>query len=233
MARKARAVVAGVPHHVTQGSSGGRDLFPSEGDRELYLDLVFRQARRHLVRVWGYCLMRDHVHFLVEPFLNNSLAWTFGRAHADYARYQNLRQQRVERFWKGRFSSCAVAEDQAWAVLAYIENNPVRASLAPSAQDYPWSSARAHCLGDAEPRLELADWRKSYDPDRWRRRLSSGLQDEALRERIREATRAGVPLGSELFIASLGRELGRDLRRKPPGRPRELRLPGVLVAKAG
>lgn len=177
--------------------------------------------------------MRDHVHFLVEPFLSNSLARAFGHAHGEYARYQNLRQQRVERFWKGRFASCAVAEDQAWAVLAYIENNPVRADLAGSAEDYRWSSAREHCLGDGEPRLELAEWRKSYDPDRWRRRLSSGLEDKALQGRIREATRAGVPFGSAQFIASLGRGLGRDLRRKPPGRPPLSRLPHALAAKVG
>lgn len=208
-------------------------MFPSEGDRELYLDLIFRHARRCLMGVWGYCLMRDHVHFLVEPFLSNSLAWAFGRAHADYARYRNLRQRPVERFWKGRFASCAVAEDQAWAVLAYIENNPVRASLAPAAEDYPWSSAPAHCLGAGESRLEMAEWRKVYDADGWRRHLSGGMEDTALEDRIREATRTGVPFGSDQFIASLGRDLGRDLRRKPPGRPRESRLPRVLVAKAG
>lgn len=233
MARKARAVAVGVPHHVTQRSVGGQDLFFSEHDREIYLGLLFRYARRHLMRVWGYCLMRDHVHCLVEPFLSNGLARTFGRVSADYARYLNVRQQRAGRLWQGRFCSCAVAEDRAWEVLAYIESNPVRAGLVDCAEDYPWSSAREHSLGAGESRLDLAAWSNTFDRDRWRQLLASPCQDPGFQERIREATRTGVPFGSKQFVLSLSRGLGRDLVRKPPGRPRTRPLPLAATAKAG
>lgn len=233
MPRKARAVAVGVPHHVTQRSSGGRNLFFSERDRELYLDLVFRHARKYFLGIWGYCLMRDHVHFLVEPFLSYSLARAFGGANADYARYVNVREQRAGQLWHARFSSCAVAEDRAWAVLAYIERNPVRAGLVERGDDYPWSSAREHCLGNEEPRLDLAEWGKAFDWDRWRQLLASPLEDTVFAECIRDATRTGVPFGSEQFVLSLSRGLGRDLRRKTPGRPRPRPRLAALGAKAG
>ncbi|MCL5742910.1 MAG: transposase [Acidobacteria bacterium] len=212
---------------------GNREIFLSDRDRELYLDLVFRHARKCFLGIWGYCLMRDHVHFLVEPFLSQSLARTFGRANADYARYLNVRQLRAGQLWQARFSSCAVAEDRVWAVLAFIERNPVRAGLAENGEDYEWSSARQHCLGHQEPRLELAGWSKVFGRDRWRQILASQWQETALEERIREATRTGVPFGSEQFVLSLSRSLGRDLRRRPPGRPRTRPQLAALVANAG
>lgn len=233
MARKARAVAAGAPHHVTQRSDGGQDLFPTDQDRELYLDLVFRHARRYPLHVQGYCLMRDHVHFLVEPFLSNSLARVFGRAHADYARYLNVREQRAGRLWQGRFASCAVAEDRAWAVLAYIETNPVRARLVEAAEDYRWSSAREHALAQDEPRLDLAQWSAAFDRQRWRELLRHQWDNPALEQHIRAATRSGTPFGSAQFVLALSRALGRDLRPKPPGRPRAARELTALVAKAG
>jgi hypothetical protein len=38
-------------------------------------------------------------------------------------------------------------EPYLWAVIRYIEQNPVRAKLIKKAEDYQWSSARAHILG--------------------------------------------------------------------------------------
>ena len=42
-----------------------------------------------------------------------------------------------------------------------------------------------------------------------------------LEERIREATRRGRPLGSDAFVEQVGRMVGRDMRARPPGRPRK------------
>ena len=110
-------------------------------------------------------------------------------------------------------------EGHVWRALAYVERNPVRAGLVEQAEEYAWSSAAAHVLEDPlDGRLELKEWRQHYSGERWREALRIGV-DEALEERIREATRRGCPLGSEAFVELMGRALGRDLRPRPPGRP--------------
>jgi len=45
-----------------------------------------------------------------------------------------------------------------WAVIRYIELNPVRATLAKKAADYQWSSARAHILGAKDDILSKESW---------------------------------------------------------------------------
>ena len=56
MARLARMVLPGVPHHVTQRGNRRERTFFEEGDYALYLDLLADAAERHGVEVWSYCL---------------------------------------------------------------------------------------------------------------------------------------------------------------------------------
>ena len=53
-------------------------------------DAFFEYAAKYDLAVWAYCLMRNHVHFIVVPHRRTSLARVFGRTHADYARYANI-----------------------------------------------------------------------------------------------------------------------------------------------
>jgi putative transposase len=224
MARIARAVAVGVPHHVTQRGNGRRPVFFTDRDREIYLDAFFDYAARYSLHVWGYCLMTNHVHFIVAPETEYGLARAFGRAHADYARYANIVQRSCGHFWQARFFSCALERSHAWRALAYVERNPVRAGLVEAAEQYEWSSAAAHCYEDTlEGRLDLTEWSGRYNGASWREALRCGVAEAAWAERIREATRRGLPLGSDQFIERMSESSGRDLKPRPPGRPRKPR----------
>ncbi len=226
MARMARAVAVDVPHHVTQRGNGRHDVFFTARDRAVYLDALFDYAARYRLRVWGYCLMDNHVHFVVVPERELSLAQVFGRTHSDYARYANVARHSCGHLWQARFYSCALDADHVWHALAYVERNPVRAGLVDAAESYLWSTASAHCREDTlGGRLELDQWRRYYTGERWTRVLQMGMQEEAWEERIRKATRRGTPLGSETFVEAVGHTLGRDLRPRPPGRRRQAASP--------
>lgn len=224
MARHARAVALDIAQHVTQRGNGRQDIFFTEQDRGIYLNAFFDYASRYSLRVLGYCLMTNHVHFVVVPEREVSLARVFGRTHSDYARYANLVNRSCGHFWQARFYSCALDEAHTWKALAYVERNPVRAGLVMAAEEYPWSTAAAHCAADdMDGRLDLWQWSGRYNGERWREALRVGVTEQALEERIREATRRGSPLGSDDFIDKLSRAAGRDLRPRLPGRPRKER----------
>ncbi len=57
MARIARVVAAGVPHHVTQRGNRRMDVFFNDDDRQAYLELLREYGEKHGVRYWGYCLI--------------------------------------------------------------------------------------------------------------------------------------------------------------------------------
>src|SRR6202453_577365 len=67
MARLARTVIAGLPHHVTQRGNRREAIFFEDGDQEIYRDLLAEQTCKAGVEVWAYCLMPNHVHLILTP----------------------------------------------------------------------------------------------------------------------------------------------------------------------
>ena len=67
MARLARVVIPGVPHHVTQRGNRRAQVFFEDHERQRYLALVQHYCRRYGLQVLAYCLMDNHVHWVVVP----------------------------------------------------------------------------------------------------------------------------------------------------------------------
>jgi REP element-mobilizing transposase RayT len=88
--RIARAVLEGVPHHITQRGNARQIVFDTREDRLLYLDLLREYAERFYLKLWGYCLMSNHVHLIAVPSRRDSLARALGRTHTEYADTEHI-----------------------------------------------------------------------------------------------------------------------------------------------
>jgi putative transposase len=215
----ARVVAPGCWHHVTQRGNQQQTTFCDPGDREFYIRLLRRYSVRYGVRVAGFCLMGNHIHLLAIPAGADSLARTLSRLHNDYSRWLNLRHARTGHVWQNRFYSCPLDEGHQWEALRYVELNPVRAGLADRAEDWPWSSARAHLAGeDPSGLVDCSEWGQRWSPGLWKDCLAMGIGDACLLDRIREATRTGRPAGNLEFVQDLERRCGRVLQPGTPGR---------------
>ncbi len=218
MARLARVVVPGIPHHVTQRGNRGLETFFEEEDYRAYIDLLAEYCGKAGVAVWGYCLMPNHVHLIMVPEEPDGLRAALGETHRRYTRRVNARQGWRGHLWQERFHSFPMDEPHLLAAARYVELNPVRARLAKRPDTWKWSSAAAHLAGRDDglatvaPLLERAgDWKAFLD---------GGLDDRSL-ELLRGHERTGRPLGDADFIAGLESRLGRALARRKPGPARK------------
>jgi len=221
MARLARVVAAGLPHHVTQRGNRRQKVFFGDDDYAAYRELLAEGCRAAGVAVWAYCLMPNHVHLILVPGDADGLRAALGEAHRRYTRHINFREGWRGYLWQGRFASFPMDEPYLLACARYAELNPVRAKLARRAADWRWSSARAHLAGADDgcvavrPLLDLA-------PD-WRAFLAEGLST-ADHAAIQAGERTGRPLGAPRFVARLEKRLGRPLARRKPGpKPKQKR----------
>ena len=219
MPRRARIVAVGYPHHITQRGNNRRPVFYSDQDRALYLDLLQEYSSKFKLAIEGYCLMSNHVHLVAVPHRDDSLARALGRAHNDYARLIHIRRRESGHLWQNRFFSCPLDGYHLWQAMRYVELNPVRAAMVDGAGEWPWSSAGYH-LGQvaAHPVISSGLWEASWTPQRWEEALSLGLGSQALLDQIREATRAGNPLGSDHFRQDLEHLLQRPITPQKRGR---------------
>ena len=110
MPRTARIVVPDIPYHVTQRGNRREDVFFSDGDRRVYLELLQKYAQQHGLGIVAYCLMTNHVHLIVVPKDEDALNKAVGRTHFIYTQHVNRLHGRSGHLWQGRFYSCAMDE---------------------------------------------------------------------------------------------------------------------------
>jgi len=219
MARLARLVIPGLPHHVTQRGNRRQQTFFCDEDYGAYVELMADWCGERGVEIWAYCLMPNHVHLIAVPQSEDGLARAIGEAHRRYTRRINFREKWRGYLWQGRFCSFIMDEPHLLAAARYVELNPVRAGLVVDAADWPFSSAKAHLshrddrLVHVAPMLEMVA--------NWRGLLDSAIPEEELRD-LREHGRTGYPLGSTTFVDRLEQTSGRVLRPRKPGRPPKL-----------
>ncbi len=162
--------------------------------------------------------MSNHVHLIVVPQRDDSLAHLIRRVHSTYAQDFNRRRSRDGHVWRSRFYSCALGPGHLAAALLYVDLNPVRAGMTGEATAWEWSSAVAHAGGRDETRL-LARQRLAElgGCENWSARLKR-RQAESTEQRLRQATQTGTPFADAKFRHELERRYGRDLEWKPRGR---------------
>ena len=170
MPRNARCVLPGLPYHVTQRGTDHQAVFYTHADRNTYLSLVARHQPDAGVRVLAYCLMTNHVHFVVVPKRADSLAVLFRRVHGAYSQWLNTRLSRTGHLWQNRFYSCPMSERHLWIGLHYVEANPVRAHMTIQPAEYRWSSAAVHLQGVADKAgvLDMEFFQRSGGVETWR-----------------------------------------------------------------
>ena len=222
MARLARLVVPGLPHHVTQRGNGRARTFFDEADYALYRDLLAENCRGAAVEVWAWCLMPNHVHLILVPSDEDGLRRALAPTHRRYAGAIHARRRRTGHFWQARFGSVVMDEEHLAAAVRYVSLNPVRARLVSKAEDWRWSSVRAHLQGRDDGLTTRGPVCERFAPIR---AFLAEPPDPAAVDRLRAAASIGRPLGDKGFLERLEALSGRTLQPAKRGpKPQRLAL---------
>lgn len=228
MPRTGRVVLPNYPHHVVHRGHNRNAVFLTDDDRISYLETL-REFRALLdVRVYGYCLMTNHVHLIINPGADGSAIGRFMKRLAGrHTRRINRLKSRTGTAWEGRFK-CSLVDTDSYllACSRYVDLNPVRARLVTRPEDYQWSSFRSltgladRDFIDASPcYLELAESDEGRQ-NRYRDFVGRGI-DEAELGFLRDAVKRNQLTGSSDFVQEIEDRINRRISTGAPGRPRE------------
>ena len=221
MARIARVVAPGFPHHVIQRGNRRQQAFFNDGDYSTYLHLMSEWCGKKGVDIWAYCLMPNHVHFIMVPDFAESLKLAVGEAHRRYTSMVNFREDWLGHLWQGRFASYILDNEYLISAVRYIEMNPVKAGLVRYPEEWQWSSAKYYIHGAADPLIKESPLRQTIEGD-WKEFLYSSLSDHTIKT-LQKHERTGRPLGNKSFIKSIEKILKIDLTLKRAGRKPKLK----------
>jgi putative transposase len=124
-----------------QRGTNQQPLFRGRPDYERMLTLLQWYAPRYGMLVHAYVLMGNHFHLLATPDTGTGMSSFMQALGRSYVRYFNDTHGREGTLWQGRYRATVIdSERYLFTCMAYIELNPLRAGIAASADQYPWSS---------------------------------------------------------------------------------------------
>lgn len=227
MARRLRLFIADMPYHVIQRGNNKNPIFFNSKDYSFFLNVLREAKTKHPCFIYGYCLMTNHFHLLIQPKEKDNISLLMKLLGAKYVRYVNDIHERTGTLWEGRFK-CSLIDREAYflAVLRYIEMNPVTAGIVNAPELYSWSSYRVRAFGEKSRVLDLDSWYNDLDPDvqqrqfKYRNFFQSSLTED-LQDLIKEMADKNGIVGSDEFREEIGQKLGKKITFRPPGRPKD------------
>lgn len=175
MARPRRPSSTGWYHVLGRGNNR-QALFLEDADYRRFLEILDDHRKLRSVRIAHYCLMPNHVHFLLHSDLRGTLSKCLQGINLSYSWWYRRRYDFCGHVWQGRFKSLPI-ENEGYLLECgrYIERNPVNAEMTARPEGYLWSSYRFYVDGTRNPLV-------TPDPGY----LECGKDDRERRRRYRE-----------------------------------------------
>lgn len=133
-------------HIITRGNQK-QQVFNDDEDCKNYLKRLKKYKQRYDFKLYGYCLMPNHVHLIGEIINSKNLSNFMHDLTRSYTAYFNKKYQKVGHLWQGRFKSKIILKDRYLiSCINYIELNPIRANIINNPTEYIWSSYKERNL---------------------------------------------------------------------------------------
>ncbi|MEW6250847.1 MAG: transposase [Planctomycetota bacterium] len=221
MPRSARLAPGGVVFHVLNRAVARQVISCADGDYRAFERLLAELLAETTVRLFTYCLMPTHWHFVLQPTRDGELSAFMQRLTTTHVRRWRLFRENVGdgHLYQGTFKSFPIETDEHFlTVCRYVERNPARARLVERAEDWRWGGLWRRLRPNPMPQAPVLSVWPVDAPDNWVERVN---RPETLAEldELRECLKRGRPYGSPAWQATTAEQLGLDSSFHPRGRP--------------
>ncbi len=226
MPRRARTYLPGYPYHIVQRGNNREVCFVEPENYQFYLELWQECSSRYGVAIHAYCLMTNHIHFLVTPEREDSISLSTKVIGSRYAQYFNKTYNRTGTLWEGRHKSSLVQSDRYFLICSrYIELNPVVAGMVAKPEQYKWSSYLCNAWGQngiVEYHNEYLQLGANIEERQhvYRELFHTSLPTTDIHT-IKEAARCNRPVADNRFCDQLTERYGVVFPRQIRGRPQK------------
>jgi len=140
--RKNRMLLEGAEYHVTARINRGEMIFLNRDDREFFMEILKRAKKKFSFSLKNFCIMGNHVHFLIKPGPGESLSKIMQWLLGVFAQLWNKRHGLSGHLWGDRFFSRIISGILDFLrVSAYIDQNPVAVGLADHCEQWEYGGA--------------------------------------------------------------------------------------------
>ncbi len=118
-------------------------IFNRKIDIKYYISIMYESKDELNIKIIAYCIMNNHAHLLIHTNDVSNLTKYMHKTNTKYAIYYNKIHDRVGYVFRNRFKSEGIySERQLYNCISYIYNNPVKAKICSTPEEYPYSNAK-------------------------------------------------------------------------------------------
>jgi len=108
---------------------------------QVVIDTLLEEQERQVCGILAYCLMPDHLHYLIRPTQEGRSVLTFTDQYKGKTTHRAWKMGWQGKLWEPRYYDHLVRSDESLdALIAYILNNPVRRGWVEDSHNWPWSN---------------------------------------------------------------------------------------------
>lgn len=116
-------------------------IFNNNSLKQHFIDLLRDKLSDYNSIVIAYCIMDNHAHLLLYSENEKEISKLLQRLNGAYSNYYNKTKNRVGYVFRDRFLSQEISDVNGIVkCIKYIHNNPVKAKMVNSAEEYYFSS---------------------------------------------------------------------------------------------
>ena len=148
MPRPPRLLLSHSYYHIMARGNNRHWIFKNNSDYQYYIELINRFKTELPFDLYHYCLMPNHIHFLVKIQNAHNFSNFMKKLSLAYFYHYKELYSWVGHLWQDRFKSQPVGKDEYFIQCGkYIELNPVRKNLVEKPEEYPFSSYQYYAFG--------------------------------------------------------------------------------------
>jgi len=138
----------GAEYHVTARINRCEMIFSPDADKNLFLAVIKRAKKRYCFQIKNFCIMSNHIHFIIKPGDNESLSRIMQWILSVFAMSWNRKHNMSGHVWGQRFFSRIIAGIVDFLrMFAYIDENPVYAQLVVHPREWEFGGLWHHKKG--------------------------------------------------------------------------------------
>ena len=146
-------------YHIMCKSITEVDLFKDTEDKKKYLLLIKKYKILYNFKLYGYCLMDNHLHLIIDAN-GADISKIMHGINFSYAMYFNKKHKREGHLFRDRFKSIIVTNERYLMTLSlYTHNNPTDISQYKDCPEKYAFSSLSIFLGKGRDSFKLVDYR--------------------------------------------------------------------------
>lgn len=142
MPRAARKYLDTSFFHVMVQGINKEFIFNNDRYINRYIQLIKKNLDSDKIKIIAFCIMNNHAHLLIQVEDIKELSKYMQKINSMYAKYYNhMENERVGYVFRDRYKSEPILNRrQLIQCIKYIHQNPVKANIVKSAEEYRYSS---------------------------------------------------------------------------------------------